>query len=422
MWIACVLVALVRVAGATDACDACEKSATFPIREDSLQADLDRWAANLDRFVLEPEAVEDGSWNRSRAWRLRARTCGVRGGACVRPQSPADAFRDMTAGGRRVINAGDSTMRNFHAALCQGYVRGDGDPARVAELKARLKKAAQEPGGMFGAQNACGASLRHVSFYKLDAWHATKATLEAEARPGDLIYVQLPAMHALWGPTGRSCGPTTAPCADYHGTVCGLASTADLASRLDAVAADLAALREAGLNVVVALASPKCDPLKASAGEGILRAYEDQEAAFHAGRAPPLHDGPAADLADRFDAEAAKNRTDRGKFAAAAARVRASGVLEPDPTFGGHCKLHDDTFDNFHFNAFGVAAFNAAGAAALAKYPRLPVFDRARAQAYVCGTPLQGDGHHFGFQTAHPEVAVLGALFRLADDGAAGRK
>ena len=143
MWVACVVVALVRVAGATDACDACEKSATFLIREDSLQADLDRWAANLDRFVLEPEAVEDGSWNRSRAWRLRARTCGVRGGACVKPQNPADAFRDMTAGGRRLINAGDSTMRNFHAVLCQGYVLGDGDPARVAELAARLKKAAQ---------------------------------------------------------------------------------------------------------------------------------------------------------------------------------------------------------------------------------------------------------------------------------------
>ena len=97
-------------------------------------------------------------------------------------------------------------------------------------------------------------------------------------------------------------------------------------------------------------------------------------------------------------------------------------MLEPDPTFGGHCKLHDDTFDNFHFNAAGVAAFDAAGAAALARYPRLPVFDRARAQAYVCGSPLQGDGHHFGFQTAHPEVAVLGALFRLADDGATGWK
>ena len=417
MWVACVVVALVRVAGAADACDACEKSATFLIREDSLQADLDRWAANLERFVLEPEAVEDGSWNRSRAWRLRARTCGVRGGACVKPQNPADAFRDMTAGGRRLINAGDSTMRNFHAALCQGYVRGDGDPARVAELAARLKKAAQEPRSMFGAPTTCSASLRHVAFYKLHDWHATKATLEAEARPGDLVYVQLPALHALWDPT------------DYHGTVCGLASTADLASRLEAVAADLAALREAGLNVVVALASPKCDPLRgeASAGEEILRAYEDQEAAFHAGRAPPLHDGPAADLADRFDAraraEAAKHRTDTAAtFAAAAARVRASGVLEPDPTFGGHCKLHDDTFDNFHFNAAGVTAFNAAGAAALARYPRLPVFDRARAQAYVCGTPLQYDGHHFGFQTAHPEVAVLGALFRLADDGAAGRK
>ena len=411
MWVACVVVALVRVAGAADACDACEKSATFLIREDSLQADLDRWAAHLDRFVLEPESVEDGSWNRSRAWRLRARTCGVRGGACVKPQNPADAFRDMTAGGRRLINAGDSTMRNFHAVLCQGYVLGDGDPARVAELAARLKKAAQEPRGMFGAPTACSASLRHVSFYKLHDWHATKATLEAEARPGDLIYVQLPALHALWSPT------------DYQGAVCGLASTADLASRLDAVAADLAALREAGLNVVVALASPKCDPLKASAGEEILRAYEDQEAAFHAGRSPPLHDGPAADLADRFDAKAAKHRTDTAAtFAAAAARVRATGVLEPDPTFGGHCKLHDDTFDNFHFNAAGVAAFDAAGAAALARYPRLPVFDRARAQAYVCGSPLQGDGHHFGFQTAHPEVAVLGALFRLADDNATGWK
>ena len=181
-------------------------------------------------------------------------------------------------------------MRNFHAALCQGYVRGDGDPARVAELKARLKKAAQEPRGMFGAPTACGASLRHVSFYKLHDWHATKATLEAEARPGDLIYVQLPALHALWSPT------------DYQGTVCGLASTADLASRLDAVAADLAALREAGLNVVVALASPKCDPLKASAGEEILRAYEDQEAAFRAVPKSNLHPDLNVSVCDRFDA------------------------------------------------------------------------------------------------------------------------
>ena len=178
---------------------------------------------------------------------------------------------------------------------------------------------------MFGAPTTCSASLRHVAFYKLHDWHATKATLEAEARPGDLLYVQLPALHALWSP------------ADYQGTVCGLASTADLASRLDAVAADLAALREAGLNVVVALASPKCDPSRgeASSGDEILRAYEDQEAAFHAGRAPPLHDGPAADLADRFDAraraEAAKHRTDTAAtFAAAAARVRATGVLEPE--------------------------------------------------------------------------------------------
>jgi hypothetical protein len=198
----------------------------------------------------------------------------------------------MTAGGRRLISAGDSTMRNFHAALCQGYVLGDGDPARVAELAARLKKAAQEPRGISGAPTPCSASLRHVSFYNLNAWHATKATLEAEARPGDLLYVQLPALHALWSP------------ADYQGTVCGLASTADLASRLDAVAADLAALREAGLNVVVALASPKCDPSRgeASSGDEILRAYEDQEAAFRAVPKTNLHPDLNVSVCDRFDA------------------------------------------------------------------------------------------------------------------------
>ena len=132
----------------------------------------------------------------------------------------------------------------------------DATPCVLLEKNPRLDRAAREghvPTEPQGQRRAgengvtCGSSgsLIFVSMNDMSQyeWERGIKRFDAEARPGDVVYVQVPAMHTVFAPR-------------LIGEICTFKTIEAFKERLENRLAGLAALRRRGLSVVVALASP----------------------------------------------------------------------------------------------------------------------------------------------------------------------
>lgn len=142
-----------------------------------------------------------------------------------------------------------STRRRVYWRRRRDPVCTNADAREESPARPRSPGGSRPQGQRRAGENGvtCGSSgsLIFVSMNDMSQheWGRGIKRFDAEARPGDVVYVQVPAMHTVFAPR-------------LIGEICTFKTIEAFKERLENRLAGLAALRRRGLSVVVALASP----------------------------------------------------------------------------------------------------------------------------------------------------------------------